>query len=62
MVLFCERGIRRGISQCSNRYAKSNNNYMENYDSQLESNFIVYWVINNLYRYTMMKSLPYGGF
>lgn len=46
MLLFVERGIRGGISQCSKRHAVSNNKYMENYDATKESSYIMYLVMN----------------
>jgi hypothetical protein len=50
MVLTIDRGIRGGISECSNRYAKVNNKYMnEKYDKSKKSVFIEYLDANSLY-------------
>lgn len=62
MLLFVERGIRGGISQCSKRYARANNKYTENFDSNIDPNFLVYLDANNLYGWSMMQYLPLNDF
>ncbi|XP_043480291.1 uncharacterized protein LOC122509991 [Leptopilina heterotoma] len=62
MVMFVERGIRGGVSQCTNRYAKANNSYMEEYNESEGTSHIVYFDANNLYGWAMIQSIPYGGF
>ena len=62
MYLFVEKGLRRGISYIANRYAKTNNKYMKNYDLKKPSKFITYLDMNNLYGWAMSGYLPNGGF
>lgn len=62
MVLLIERGIRGGISQCSKRYVKANNKYMDTYDKSKKSTFIMYVDCNNLYGFVMMQHLPISGY
>ena len=60
--LFIEKGTRGGVSYITKRYAKANNKYMCDYDSNKQSTFITYLDENNLYGWSMSEYLPYGEF
>ena len=60
--LFVEKGSKGGISYIAKRYAKANNKYMSDYDSEKPSPFITYLDKNNLYGWTMSEYLPYEDF
>ena len=62
MLLMVEEGIRGGICQSINRYAKANNKYMKNYNNNEELLYIQYLDANNLYGWAMSKKLPVNGF
>ena len=57
-----EKGIRGGICQATHRYAKANNKYMKNYDKNIESSYIEYLEVNNLYGWAIPQKLPVKGF
>ena len=62
MLLMVEEGIRGGICHSIHQYAKANNKYMKNYNSNEESSYIQYLDANNLYGWAMSKKLPVNGF
>ena len=62
MLLMFERGIRGGVTQAVKRYARANNKYMPNYNSEEVSTFLQYLDANNLYGWAMVQKLPTHGF
>ena len=60
--IFIEKGSRGGTSYIASRYAKANNKYMCDYDSNKQSTFITYLDKNNLYGWAMSAYLPYSEF
>ena len=63
MLLLFEKGIRGGITQAVHRYAKVNNQYMENlYNPKEESSYLQYLDVNKLYGCALNQFLPTGGF
>ena len=62
MYLFIEKGMVGDISYIAERHSKANNKYMQSYDVNKPSKFIMYLDANNLYGWSMNRYLPYGGF
>ncbi|GFS87974.1 uncharacterized protein TNCV_5126241 [Trichonephila clavipes] len=62
MLLFIEKGVRGGISQCCNRYAIANNRYMSNFNPDDQLKYLMYLDANNLYGYAMNTYLPLKDF
>ena len=62
MYLFVETGMRGGISYIVKRFNKANNKYMQSYDNNKLSNYIMYLDANKLYSWAMSQYLPYSEF
>ena len=63
MLLMFERGIRGGITQSVNRWAKANNPCMgSEFDPDEKTNYLQNLDTNNLYGWAMSQPLPTGGF
>ena len=58
LLLMLEEGIRGGMCQATDRYAKANNKYMRDHDKIKESSYLEYLDANNLYGWAMSQKLP----
>ena len=62
MLLVIEKVIRGEMCQSTHRYAKANNKYMKSYEKKIESSYLTYLDVNNLYGWAMSQKLPVNGF
>ena len=47
--MMVEKGVRSGLCHALHRYAKANNKYMNNFDKNIESTYLMYLNAINLY-------------
>ena len=62
MLLMVEKRIRGGICQAIHRYAKANNKYMQKYNKDIISSYLMHLDASNLYGWAMSQKLPVNGF
>ena len=62
MLQMAEKGIRGRICHAISRYAKANNQYLKNYNKNIESAYLMYLDGNSLYGWRMSQKLLVNGF
>ena len=62
MYLMIEKGIRGGVSTITKRHSLANHKYLDNYNPNKPSQYILYLDANNLYGWAMDKPLPHKNF
>ena len=62
MLDMIERQKRGGLCFVgSQRHVKANNKYLDNFDVNKPSNYLMYWDANNLHGWAMSQYLPSGN-
>ncbi len=59
---FFKKGIRGGNCGAVRRYVTANNKYLPDYDSKVDSNYLLYLDANALYAGIQCKFMPHSGF
>ncbi|XP_046806306.1 uncharacterized protein LOC124419769 [Lucilia cuprina] len=62
MISFLQKGLRGDVAVCSQRYAKANNKYLEDYNDQLPAKYLIQFENENLYDWAMSQVLPERDF
>ena len=62
MYLFSEKSMRKEVPSLARRFSKANNKYVQSYDSNKKSKYILYLDWNNLYNWPMSWYISYNGF
>ncbi len=62
MYTFIEESIRGGVSMCPGRYAKANHEFLDDYNPNELSKYILYLDANNLYGFAMSEFLPFSDY
>ncbi|XP_071055512.1 uncharacterized protein [Onthophagus taurus] len=62
MLHFFKKGIRGGLCMCVKRSAIANNKFLDDFNPEKPSSYILYLDAINLYGYAMSCKLPTGGF
>ena len=62
MYIFIKRGIRGGYSNVHKRYSKANYKYLDDFNAEMISKFLIYWDFNSMYATAVLKAMPYQDF
>ena len=62
MYIFFEKGIRGGYSNIHKCYSKANHKYLDDFDPEQISKYLIYWDFNSMYATAMLQPMPYSHF